>query len=292
MNTMTIHSMTGYAALDRDLGPVRLALELKSVNGRFLDLNFRCAEELRFLEMPLRERLTAAIGRGKVDCRLYLQPNSVATPQLIPNLALVRQLAALEAEVRGVLTAAAPLSVADVLRWPGVLASEAIGPERLQAECFSLLEAVLAEFLESRAREGGRLAEVLRGHVARMRAEVAKVEPLVPAAIADYTERLATRLREAVAALDEERIRQEIGVFAAKIDVAEELARLVTHLNEVERVLEQGGAVGKRLDFLMQELNREANTLASKSVSAAVTKVALELKLLIEQMREQVQNLE
>lgn len=289
---MTIQSMTGYATVDRDLGVARLALELKSVNGRFLDLNFRCAEELRFLEMPVREKLTTAIGRGKVDCRLTLQPNSSATPQLVANTALVRQLAALDAEVRGILGDAAPLSVADVLRWPGVLASEAIAPERLQAECFALLDAVLAEFLASRAREGERLAEVLRGHVGRMRAEIAKVEPLVPAAIADYTGRLAARLREAVAALDEERIRQEIGVFAAKIDVAEELARLVAHLNEVERVIERGGAVGKRLDFLMQELNREANTLASKSVSTAVTQIALELKLLIEQMREQVQNLE
>jgi uncharacterized protein (TIGR00255 family) len=288
---MTIQSMTGYAALDRDLGALRLAIELKSVNGRFLDLNFRCAEELRFLEMPLRERLTAAIGRGKVDCRLYLQANNAAAPRLDANLALVEALAALEAEVRGVLPSAAPLTVADVLRWPGVLVSEAIAPERLQAECFTLFEAVLAEFIASREREGARLAEALRERVAKMRAAVAQVEPLVPAAIADYTERLAARLREAVAALDEERIRQEIGVFAAKIDVAEELARLVAHLNEVERVLDHGGAVGKRLDFLMQELNREANTLASKSVSATVTAIALELKLLIEQMREQVQNL-
>jgi uncharacterized protein (TIGR00255 family) len=289
---MTIQSMTGYAALDRDLGALRLAIELKSVNGRFLDLNFRCAEELRFLEMPLRERLTAAIGRGKVDCRLYLQANNAAAPRLDANLALVEALAALEAEVRGVLPSAAPLTVADVLRWPGVLVSEAIAPERLQAECFTLFEAVLAEFIASREREGARLAEALRERVAKMRAAVAQVEPLVPEAIADYTERLAARLREAVAALDEERIRQEIGVFAAKIDVAEELARLVAHLNEVERVLDHGGAVGKRLDFLMQELNREANTLASKSVSATVTAIALELKLLIEQMREQVQNLE
>ena len=289
---MTIQSMTGYAALDRDLGTLRLAIELKSVNGRFLDLNFRCAEELRFLEMPLRERLTAAIGRGKVDCRLYLQANNAAAPRLDANLALVEALAALEAEVRGVLPSAAPLTVADVLRWPGVLVSEAIAPERLQAECFTLFEAVLAEFIASREREGARLAEALRERVAKMRAAVAQVEPLVPEAIADYTERLAARLREAVAALDEERIRQEIGVFAAKIDVAEELARLVAHLNEVERVLDHGGAVGKRLDFLMQELNREANTLASKSVSATVTAIALELKLLIEQMREQVQNLE
>ena len=151
---MTIHSMTGYAALDRDLGPARLALELKSVNGRFLDLNFRCAEELRFLEMPLREKLAVAIGRGKVDCRLYLQPNASATPQLAPNFALVRQLATLEADIRIEHPGATPLTVAEILRWPGVLASETISPERLQAECFALLDAVLAEFLASRAREG------------------------------------------------------------------------------------------------------------------------------------------
>jgi uncharacterized protein (TIGR00255 family) len=289
---MTIYSMTGYAAQDRDLGQASIHLELKSVNGRFLDLNFRCAEELRFLEMPLRERLAAAIGRGKVDCRLYLQAKTGATPQLAPDLVLVEQLRALEAQVRTVLQEARPLSVADVLRWPGVLASETLSPERLQAECFALLEVVLKEFLASRAREGERLTSVLRERTARMRAEVAKVEPMVPAAIADYTERLATKLREAVANLDEDRIRQEIGVFATKIDVAEELARLIAHLNEVERVLDKGGAVGKRLDFLTQELNREANTLASKSVSAAVTAIALELKLLIEQVREQVQNLE
>jgi uncharacterized protein (TIGR00255 family) len=289
---MTIHSMTGYAALERDLGPVRLSLELKSVNGRFLDLNFRCAEELRFLEMPLRERFAAAIGRGKVDCRLYLQTGGGASAQLTPNLDLVGQLSTLATQVQSLLPGAAQLSVADILRWPGVLAAEAVTAERLQAECFALCDAVLAEFIASRAREGARLADVLRERAARMRAAVAQVEPMVPTAIADYTERLSTKLREAVAALDEDRIRQEVGVFAAKIDVAEELARLVTHLGEVERVLTKGGAVGKRLDFLMQELNREANTLASKSVSAAVTAIALELKLLIEQLREQVQNLE
>ena len=182
---MTIHSMTGYAALDRDLGPVRLALELKSVNGRFLDLNFRCAEELRFLEMPIREKLAAAIGRGKVDCRLYLQTNNVATPQLAPNFALVEQLATLQDGVRAVLNSATPLSVAEVLRWPGVLAAEAVSAERLQSECFALMDVLLAEFLASRAREGARLADVLRERAARMRAEVAKVEPMVPVAIAD-----------------------------------------------------------------------------------------------------------
>jgi len=284
--------MTGYAALDRDLEQARLHLELKSVNGRFLDLSFRCSEELRFLEMPLRERLSATIGRGKLECRLYLQPGASATSGLVPNIELVRQLGAVDAGVRTLVPEASPLSVAEILRWPGVLAAPILNSERLQTECFALLDDVLRDFLASRAREGDKLASTVRERVSRMRSEVASIEPLVPAAIADYAERLALRLREAVATLDEERIRQEIGVFAARIDVAEELARLAAHLAEVDRVLDKGGAVGKRLDFLTQELNREANTLASKSVSAAVTAVALNLKLLIEQVREQVQNLE
>ena len=289
---MNIHSMTGYATLERDLGPVRLSLELKGVNNRFLDLNIRCADDLRFLEIPFRERLSAAIGRGKVDCRLCLQANNGAAAQLAPNFALVEQLGMLAAQIRSVLNEARPLSVADILRWPGVLATETVAPDHLKAECLVLLDTVLEEFLASRAREGARLADVLRERLARMQEEVARVESLLPDAIVAYGERLASRLREAVVSLDEERIRQEIGVFSAKIDVAEELARLGVHLCEVERVLTKGGAVGKRLDFLMQELNREANTLSAKSVSAAVTAIALELKLLVEQMREQVQNIE
>ncbi len=289
---MTIHSMTGYAAFDRDLGQARLHLELKSVNGRFFDLSFRCSEELRFLEMPLRERLAATIGRGKLECRLYLQPGGGAETRLTADIEFVRRLGALAAEVRAILPEATALSVAEILRWPGVLTAQTFDDERLQAECFALFDEVLRDFLASRAREGEKLAAALRERVVRMRAEVAKIEPLMPSVIADYTERLAARLREAVATLDEERIRQEIGVFAAKIDVAEELARIDAHLSEVERVLNGGGAVGKRLDFLMQELNREANTLAAKSVSAEVTAIALELKLLIEQCREMVQNLE
>jgi uncharacterized protein (TIGR00255 family) len=162
----------------------------------------------------------------------------------------------------------------------------------VQSECQLLAASVLEDFTASRVREGAKLAAVILDRVARMRELVARVGPLLPQALADYQQRLANKLREAVASLDEERIRQEIGVFAARIDVAEELARLVTHLDEVQRVVNKGGAVGKRLDFLMQELNREANTLSSKSVSADVTAIALDLKLLIEQMREQVQNLE
>jgi uncharacterized protein (TIGR00255 family) len=287
-----IHSMTGYATASRDLGQAVLSLEIKSVNSRYLDIGFRLGEDLRFLEMGFRERIVERLGRGKIDCRGYLQAQSAGVRERTPNPAMLAELGRLDTVVRGSLPNAAPLSVAEVLRWPGVLAEEVLSNEQVQAAALELFGQMLTEFVASRQREGAKLADVLRERAARMREHVAAVTPLVPLAIGAYQDRLAAKLREAVANLDEDRIRQEVGVFAAKIDVAEELARLVTHLDEVERVLKKGGAVGKRLDFLMQELNREANTLASKSVSAEVTAIALELKLLIEQMREQVQNLE
>ena len=286
-----IQSMTGYAASSQDLGQATLTLEIKSVNSRYLDIGFRLGEELRFLEMSLRERISERIGRGKLECRGYLQAQAGGRDRA-PNPELVAELGRLDSLVRASLPQAAPLSVSEVLRWPGVLAEDSLSNEQLQGATLEAFAHMLDEFVASRQREGAKLADVMREHAARMREHVTAVTPLVPAAIGAYQERLAAKLREAVANLDEDRIRQEVGVFAAKIDVAEELARLVTHLDEVERVLKKGGAVGKRLDFLMQELNREANTLASKSVSAEVTAIALELKLLIEQMREQVQNLE
>jgi uncharacterized protein (TIGR00255 family) len=289
-----IYSMTGDAAASRDLGSAVMNLEIKSVNSRYLDIGFRLSEDLRFLEMPLREKIVERIGRGKIECRGYLQaqPAQGAARERTPNPALLSELGKLDDAVRSVLPQAAPLSVAEVLRWPGVLGDDSLTAEQLQAAAQELFAKLLDEFVATREREGAKLADVLRDRAARMREQVRAAEPLLPAALEAYRERLSTKLREAVANLDEERIRQEVGVFAAKIDVAEEIARLVTHMDELERVLKKGGAVGKRLDFLMQELNREANTLASKSVSGEVTAIALELKLLIEQMREQVQNLE
>lgn len=287
-----IQSMTGYAAGTRDLGSAILNIELKSVNSRYLDLGFRMSEDLRSLEMPIRELLSARIARGKVECRAYLQTQNTTPREAAPNAAVIARLTQLQAGVLAAAPDARPLSVHDILRWPGVLAEDTLPADTLQAESLGLIKQLLDEFSATREREGDKLADVLREISGRMRAWVAQAAPLLPQAVADYQDRLATKLREAVANLDEDRIRQEVGVFAAKVDVAEELARLNTHLDELERVLKKGGAVGKRLDFLMQELNREANTLASKSVSAEITAIALDLKLAIEQMREQVQNLE
>jgi uncharacterized protein (TIGR00255 family) len=287
-----IHSMTGYAVQMRDIGRGVLHLELRTVNSRYLDMNFRVGEEVRIAEPALRERISARLNRGKVDCRLYLLPSTTTVREAGLNRALLAQLAELQAGVRERLPEAPPLSVAEVLRWPGMLGDDGVAADTLQAECAALAQSALDELVATRAREGGKLAEMILDRVERMRELVARATPLLPQALAEYRERLAGRLREAAASLDEERIRQEVGLFAARIDVAEELNRLSAHLDEVARVLSKGGAIGKRLDFLMQELNREANTLAAKSVSAEITALAVDMKLTIEQMREQVQNIE
>jgi uncharacterized protein (TIGR00255 family) len=284
--------MTGFAARSHDLGHASLHIELKGVNSRFLDIGFRIGDDLRQCEMPLRELLASRLQRGKIECRAHLLPLTTAPRELAANLAMLEQLARLQHSVREVVDDAAPLSVAEILRWPGVLGDESIAADELQRECLTLAAVAIDDFVATRAREGAKLAVMLLDRVAAMRDLVARVTPLLPKAVADFQERLSAKLREAVASLDEERIRQEIGIFANRVDVVEELTRLSTHLDEVHRVVSKGGAVGKRLDFLMQELNREGNTLASKSVSAEVTGIALDLKLIIEQMREQVQNLE
>ena len=287
-----IYSMTGYAAQMRDIGRGILHLELRTVNSRYLDMSFRIAEEVRIVEPALREMISARLNRGKVDCRFNLLPSTTAPREASLNRALLQQLADLQSGVRDRLPEAAPLSVAEVLRWPGMLGDDQIRADTLQTECAALAKTALDELLATRAREGEKLGAMILERVERMRALVAAAGPKLPQALADYQERMAIRLREAAASLDEDRIRQEMGLFATRVDVAEELNRLVAHLDEVARVVGKGGAIGKRLDFLMQELNREANTLASKSVSAEITAIAVDMKLIIEQMREQVQNIE
>jgi len=285
-----IHSMTGYAAATRELPMASLAAELKSVNGRFLDLQFRLPEELRTLEPALRELIQARVNRGKVECRVSVTAFAGAAPRIVVNEALLAALADASRQVRAAIPEAQPLRVGEVLHWPGVL-----GDDRsalLREACVSLVQQLLAEFAATRMREGEKLARMLIERIERMKALLASIQPRLPEAIAAYQEKLATRFREALGGADEERIRQEIALFGVKADVAEETGRLAAHLDETRRVVESGGAVGKRLDFLMQELNREANTLGSKSVSKELSDASLELKLLIEQMREQIQNIE
>jgi len=287
-----IHSMTGFAVQNRDLGRVSLNLELRSVNSRYLDLFFRIGDELRQAEPAIREKIAARLTRGKVECRLNLQSNGAAPRSLALNSALLEQLREAETRVRDRMHDAAHLSVAEVLRWPGMLADDGVSFEQLQPAILELAQAALDELVATRRREGDKLAAMIRERLVRMRELVAQAQPRMPELVAEYQDKLTARLRDAVASLDEDRIRQEVALFAQRIDVAEELSRLTAHLDEVERILKAGGAAGKRLDFLMQELNREANTLASKSSATEVTGIAMEMKVLIEQMREQVQNIE
>ncbi|GHU06550.1 hypothetical protein FACS1894158_13330 [Betaproteobacteria bacterium] len=287
-----IYSMTGYAARTLDLEYGTLNIELKSVNSRYLDFQFRICEELRVTEPALRELLGARLARGKVECRLGFSAASEHASQTVLNTDLLQRLRGFEAEVRKELPAAAPLSVSDVLRWPGMFGDDSLDGEALVSPALALAKEALEDFTASRAREGGKLAAVILERVERMRELIRDVEPRIPVAQAAFQEKLRQRLAEALGSADDERIRQEVAVFAVRIDVAEELARLSTHLDEVERVLKSGGSCGKRLDFLMQELNREANTLGSKSVVTEISQAAMDLKLLIEQIREQVQNLE
>lgn len=287
-----VYSMTGYAVVSRNIGRALMQLELRSINSRYLDLAFRIIEELRFAEPIVRDQISSNITRGKIECRMNLQANAEQTAELRLNDDALGQLREAQARVSALFPDARPMNVGEILRWPGVLSEDRLESETLTATVLELAREAVEELRASRAREGEKLVAMLRDRVAIMRERVARATPLVPAAVAEYREKLTTRLREAVATLDEDRIRQEVTLFAQRVDVAEELTRLNAHLDEVERVLKAGGAVGKRLDFLMQELNREGNTLASKSVSTELTNIAVDLKVYIEQMREQVQNLE
>ncbi|MDO9102756.1 MAG: YicC/YloC family endoribonuclease [Candidatus Nitrotoga sp.] len=286
-----IFSMTGFATAATELDTGSLAVELRAVNHRYLDLQIRMPDELRMLEPLLREILAAQLTRGKVECRIGFAPRpSVQNPAQL-NQPLVQQLAQWNDEVQAILPEADGLSVADVLRWNGVLQSASI-PDTLQTMVPELLHQVLSEFTAARGREGEKLQDFLLQRIEQVETLCTLVSPRIPTAIAAYEEKLAARLRVALQTGDDERVRQEITLFASKIDVDEELSRLQTHLVEMKRVLVKGGTVGKRLDFLMQELHREANTLGSKSVDAEVSRASMEMKLLIEQMREQIQNLE
>jgi uncharacterized protein (TIGR00255 family) len=287
-----ILSMTGYAAVSADSPRGRLSLELRSVNARFLDIQFRIAEELRALEPSLRDLILARVARGKLDCRLYFAEASVAQKLQRLDMDAVSRLKTLADEAGRAFPQASPLRLADVLRWPGVIGEAEADDQKMRAAVAGLGERALDELIAAREREGAKLATSIEERVTTMRKRVEEIAPLVPQSVAAYQAKLGERLREAMGSGQEERIRAETAVFAAKVDVQEELTRLGAHFSEVERTLQKGGTVGKRLDFLAQELNREANTLASKAASQAISDCALELKLLVEQIREQAQNIE
>lgn len=286
-----ILSMTGYANTCADTPNGALSLELRAVNHRYLDIQLRMPDEFRSFEGTLREVIASQLQRGKVECRINFAPRS-AQDNAVLNQDMLVQLSSWSKAVLAILPDARPLNVSDVLRWNGVLETPNVSADALRATLVDLLNTALQEFSASRAREGAKLHDFLLERVEKIEDLRNGVMPHVPAAIAAYEQKLVNRLKEALQIADDDRVRQEIALFASKIDVDEELSRLSSHLTEMRRILKNGGAVGKRLDFLMQELNREANTLGSKSVDAEVSRSAMEMKILIEQMREQIQNLE
>jgi len=284
--------MTGFAAASHESAQGSLGVELKTVNHRYLEFQTRIPEELRPLEPAMREAVAARLTRGKVDCRVTFTPINAGERTLLPDEKAMAALQAAAALVAARFPGARPLSVGEVLHWPGVLADEALSAEALKGEVMGVLERAIGELDATRAREGAKLEAVLRERLDAMARLSEQARPLVPGALKAFQDRLAQKVAEAGANPSDERVHQEIVLYAARIDVDEEIARLVTHIAEFRRVLDRGGACGKRLDFLCQELNREANTLGSKSVANEMTRISVELKVLIEQMREQVQNIE
>jgi uncharacterized protein (TIGR00255 family) len=298
----SVASMTGFATASCASSLGTLSAELKSVNARFLDLTLRVADELRQFEGAVRETLSARIARGKVECRISVQRQGAAEAPRLNADALAR-LAQLASEISARVPGAAPLSIADALAWPGIVEVPSVDADELRAAVRSLLSTALDQFEASRRREGEALGAGLRERCAAIEAIVAELKSRAPDMLAALERKLVERLNQTLAPLlsgtgvmsreeISERIRQEVTLYGLRADVDEELNRLATHVAEVRRVLAAGGAVGRRLDFLMQELNREANTLGSKATAIELTQAAVELKLAIEQMREQIQNLE
>jgi len=297
-----ILSMTGYASASRDTAAGRVVLELRSINSRFLDLVFRLPDDLRAAEAGLREVVASGVARGKVECRIALQKLPSDSRQPAIDRGLLAQLLTIADDIRALAPDAAPPSVADLMRWPGVMAEPASDPEALTRSVVELGRQALRELVASRAREGEKLGQAILERAERMSAIVARLEADAPALLAAFEQKLVERLRAALTdattgsalpvAEAMERVRQEVTLYGIRIDIAEELSRLAVHIEELRRIVAGGGQVGKRLDFLMQELNREANTLGSKAANIDLTSAAVELKLLIEQIREQVQNIE
>ena len=284
-----IRSMTGFARRERQGAWGTLTCELRTVNHRYLEVSLRLPEDLRGLDGEVRQRLGTQLRRGKVDAGLYLKPAASAAPGLEIDAALLERLREVGARLGA---APAVPSALDLLRWPGVIREAERDITPLTAEALALVDQTVAELNESRAREGARIREMLRQRCDGLTERVAHVRARLPDVSARIRARVAERVAQLGAPVDEQRLEQELVLLAYKMDVAEELDRLGSHVTETLRVLDADEPAGRRLDFLMQELNREANTLSSKSQDVETTRAAVDMKVLIEQMREQVQNVE
>lgn len=285
-------SMTGFASQEYNTSGGILLLELRSVNHRYLELLIKPDDSLRNFESVIREQIQAKLGRGKVDCRISLVRNNALQAAPVLNHSVLQQIAESANAAAQYFPHTQPVNMLDILRMPGVLQTEALDTDALENDLKTALNTTLDDLIAAKAREGEKLKAIILDRLAQIEQLVTKVKPMMPALVQQYQQKLCTKLAEAHASNDDERIRQEIVIFAQRIDVDEELSRLSTHIDEVKRILSANAAAGKRLDFLMQEMNREANTLGSKSVAIETSQISMELKVLIEQMREQIQNIE
>ncbi len=287
-----LNSMTGFARQAAELPFGTLTCELRAVNHRYLDVQFRLPEELRPKEVELRRQIAAAVKRGKVECSLHLRRAFHASDELKLDQQLVRQISARIAELSDLLPETRPLDPIDVLRWPGVVQEPEIDTEPLFTSTSELLAATLSALGEMRSNEGGRIADMLETRCAEIIDIAASVKKRMPEVMDTVRSKQRERIDNLNIDADPARLETELALIAQKLDIDEELDRLVSHVSEIRAVLGKGEPVGRRLDFLMQELNREANTLGSKSSDTETTKAAVDLKVLIEQMREQIQNVE
>jgi uncharacterized protein (TIGR00255 family) len=287
-----IRSMTAFARRESkgDLGA--LTWELRSVNHRYLDITLRLPEDLRGLESALRAKVAQQLQRGKLDGVLRYRAEYAAASTLAVNEALARGVIDAAQQIASLLTSSVPITAIDVLRWPGVVQEPEADLGALNAQALALFDAALEDLNKSRASEGARIEDLIRTRCLAMCDIVAQVRQRRPQFVTAVREKLLARVSELKVEPDQNRLEQELAIVAQRLDVEEELDRLEGHLKEIDQVLAREEAVGRRLDFLMQELNREANTLGSKSADLATTQAAVELKVLIEQMREQVQNVE
>lgn len=286
-----IHSMTAYARIEHKADWGTASWELRSVNQRYLETYFRLPEQLRFLEPTLRETLRKRLNRGKVEVNLRYDLADTQKNDLTINQDLAHQLLKSAQWVKDE-AREGHLNVMDVLRWPGVVAGTEQDMEAVGKEMLTVFNQALDQFIEARSREGEAITAMLTTRLDAVEAQIAIVREHMPKVVEWQREKLTSRLADIQGELDPLRVEQEMVLQAQKLDVAEEMDRLEAHVKEARRILKKGGAEGRRLDFMMQEFNRESNTLASKSISSEITAAAVELKVLIEQMREQIQNVE
>ena len=284
--------MTAFAGNETEIGDLTISCELRSVNHRYCDITFRLPDRLRFIEADLRSAIAAKINRGKVECTLSYKKQVKNGQSFIINTDAVTTLLAAASSIEQQMLAPLSFSALDVLAFPGIQQEPDIDKEQLNLGITTLVDQALAQLLEAREREGAQLKLLIEERCAKMLAFVVLAGKRMPEVLLLIRNKLKDRITELVAQPDFDRLEQELVLLAQKLDITEELDRLETHINEVLRVLSQKEPVGRRLDFLMQELNREANTLGSKSTDKEMTKIAIELKVLIEQMREQIQNIE